>query len=277
MIERAYLQVSGPPQAGKTTFIERLLAACRGELLLATRFLSVRKAKDGGPSKGNDETKRYEEAGAIGTMLFRVPPEPDPDAFWSSEFTENYSRGIVIEGEVVEDVVAPDVVVFVLRPLPDGPQLLEQKEVDAGRASIGFVKAMEALVARELESLGGSMSPDLRAKLDTELASIREHASKKSSTRKVWALADGHAGLVRAHVVVINVHDESERPAAERLAAEVRRIRDDTEVAKELVRYPANKRQPAILVANLADAKGKALKKAITRMKKTLSARSDRS
>lgn len=272
MIERAYVQIDGPPKSGKTTFVELVLKACKNEVLLATRFLPGKKPKQAGPAKGNEETKRYQKAGAIGVMAFNIPANAGPEdfeSFWSSELIENYSRGILVEGLVVEEIVVPDLVVFVMRPLPDGQPLLERKAREIPRVAPGFADAMEALVARELKALGASLAPALRAKLDAELRQIR-HESKTPSKRTGWGLADGHMALPHAQVVVVNIHDESERPAAERLAVEVLRIREDPEVKKDVLGTRGNRRQPAILVANLADPKDKELKKALTRVKKVI-------
>lgn len=71
--------------------------------------------------------------------------------------------------------------------------------------------------------------------------------------------------------MIINIHDESERPAAERLAAEVRRLRNDPDVKSDVLGIDAQRRQPTIFIANLADPKDKVLKKALARVKRAIS------
>ncbi len=80
-----------------------------------------------------------------------------------------------------------------------------------------------------------------------------------------------HADLPSAALVVINVHDDAERPAAERLVAEVRRLRDDAEVKRDVLGVMAPRRQPTVVVANLTDPKDAGLKKVVTRVRRTIS------
>lgn len=260
MIERAYIFVDGPPKSGKTTFVEHVLRAYRNELLLAARFVPAKKPKDAGPAKGNAETTRYQKAGAIGTMLFRVPAEPD--LFWTSDLVENYSRGIVVEGEVVEDILSPDLVVYVIRPLPEsllvkgprGPRQVDRESMDLMERVIFHSDPLRLAALHEFERMLPKLGLTPRG--------------------TGWTIRKDCAGITRANVVVINVHDESERPAAEELAAEVRRIREDPEIKGDVLGMRANRRQPAILVANLADPKDKELKKALARVKGVMKNRS---
>jgi hypothetical protein len=258
MIEREYVWIDGPPASGKTTFIERLIVATRNELVLAARFVPAKTPKQSGPAKGNDETKRYADAGAIGTMLFRVPSQPDPDAFWSSEFIENYSRAIIIEGAVVEEILSPSLVVCVMCPLPEGESLL----VKGARAP------------RRIDRDSMAITEQVLFKNDPKrLGALHEFermipALGLTPRGGGWAIRDDSAGVTQAAVIVINVHDEGERPAAERLAAEVRRIREDAEIKNDVIGLRDAKRQPIIVIANLANAKDKELKKAITRVKR---------
>lgn len=71
MIERAYLDVGGPPDSGKTTFIEAMLAAAH-TLTLVARCLrddTLAHAQEGAPRAGT-ELRRYWQAGAIGAEAY---------------------------------------------------------------------------------------------------------------------------------------------------------------------------------------------------------------
>lgn len=149
MIERSYLWIDGPPQSGKTTFVERLLPSCRNELVLAARVVPAKTKKQAGPAKPTPETKRYETAGAIGSMLFRFAPG-DPDAFWATDLVENYSTAIVFEGEP-GDFVSPDLVVYVTRPLAEGQELLVKGPPgmrQADRENMAFMERVLSGVTR---------------------------------------------------------------------------------------------------------------------------------
>lgn len=267
MIERAYIQIDGPPKGGKTTLVEHVLKTCKNELLLATRFLPAKRPKDAGPAKGNDETKRYQDAGAIGAMVFRVTANAGPEdfeSFWSSELIENYSRGIVIEGAVSEEVVAPDLVVFVIRPLSEGEALL----VKGARAP------------RQIDREGMEIMERVLFRSDPKRVSALQEFERLIPSLGLtprgsgWAIRPDCSDITKAAVVVINVHHQRERLAADKLAAEIRRIREDPEVKDDVIGLRDARRQPAILVANLADPKDKELKKAVSRVRKVIATRS---
>ena len=60
------------------------------------------------------------------------------------------------------------------------------------------------------------------------LADIRKSGVLRAAKpRARWAVADRYAGIEHAQLVVVNVRHDSDRAAAEQMAADVNRIRKD--------------------------------------------------
>ena len=99
MRERALVHVTGPAGAGKTTFIERLLDAevAFAICVRAQREVKRRKAQESAP-KAHAELRRYRAAGAGAVSLYRFG-EPSPDEFFTSDFMQEYSEAVFIEGD----------------------------------------------------------------------------------------------------------------------------------------------------------------------------------
>ena len=84
MIERAFVQVAGPPGSGKTTFIEAMLAGA-DTLTLVARCLrgdTLAEAREGAP-RAHPELRRYRQAGAAGAAVYTFPGrQSGTDDFW---------------------------------------------------------------------------------------------------------------------------------------------------------------------------------------------------
>lgn len=123
MRERTLVHVAGPAGAGKTTFVEALIAALgdRGDLVLAARCVRddrLRAPRETAP-KTHPELRRYLEAGATGAALFAFPQEDEAtDAFFMTHLMEDYSEAVALEGD--SPVAFVDLAVFVT-PAPAPP------------------------------------------------------------------------------------------------------------------------------------------------------------
>ena len=104
MRERALVHVTGPAGAGKTAFVEALLADLvdRGTFVLAARCARddrPRAPRETAP-KAHPELRRYLEAGATGAALSAFPGEDDAtDAFFTTRLMEDYSEAVDLEGD----------------------------------------------------------------------------------------------------------------------------------------------------------------------------------
>ncbi len=124
MRARALVHVGGPLGAGKTTFIERLL---NGEVAFALcvraeREVKLRKSHESAP-KAHTELRRYRSSGASAVALYRFPA-PSTDEFFTSDFMQEYSEAVFIEGSCPIDYV--DLSVFVAPVPPEGRSLLRR-------------------------------------------------------------------------------------------------------------------------------------------------------
>ena len=113
MRERALIYVAGPPASGKTTLIEQLLHSAK-KLILAARCIrddSLRRPLEAAP-KNQAELRRYRKAGATRVVEYRFPSShAGSNAFFVTHFMEDYSEGVILEGD--RPVPYVDVAVFV--------------------------------------------------------------------------------------------------------------------------------------------------------------------
>lgn len=73
-IDDVFIWIDGSPGSGKTTLIERVLEANRRKSIGAVRLRKNNKLRQPKEVKlGNDETCRYQNAGAEGTLLLEYP------------------------------------------------------------------------------------------------------------------------------------------------------------------------------------------------------------
>ena len=281
MRERALVHVAGPPGVGKTTFIERLLDAevAFAICVRAEREVKLRKAQESAP-KAHAELRRYRRAGASAVALYRFP-EPSTDEFFTSDFMQDYSEAVFIEGDCPIDYV--DLSVFVAPAPPKGRSLLRRVVRDhaaAHQASIEqLAQALENpdAMARLLGAgLGGPfvamaleqprVLDQLRHSLETRLGEVRR--APPPAPTEHWALGEGYAGIERAQLVVVNVRSDTDHRAAESVVAELERLRKDAEVYRDVVGLRGNKLPITAVVADLANPKDPGLKKAVARVKR---------
>lgn len=243
MRERALVHVAGPAGAGKTTFIERLLDA---EVALAICIRAERDSKlrrgQGSAPESHAELSRYREGGASAVARYRFA-EPSVDAFFTTAFMQDYSEAVFIEGDSPIDYV--DLAVFVA-PVPAKGHSLLRRVVRDHTAS------HEASIMRLSEALD---DPD-------------------PAPAERWALEEGYEGIERAQLVVVNIRDEQERPAAKALLDELSRLRKDDVVFREAVGPRGNKLPITAVAADLLNPKDAGLKKAVARVKRATQRRS---
>jgi hypothetical protein len=282
MRERALIHVAGPVAAGKTTFVERLLNAevAFAICVRAERDPKLRKEQESAP-KSHAELRRYREAGASAVALYRFA-EPNPDAFFMSEFMQDYSEAVFIEGDCPIDYVSLSVFIA---PVPTkGRSLLRRVVRDhtaSHRASIEQSASAIENPAALARLLGGGLGErlvamalerprvvdDLRRSISSELG--EERCAPPPAPTEHWALAEGYAGIERAQLVVVNARSDTDRRAAESLLEDVARLRKDEAVYQDVLRHRGNKLPVTAIVADLSNPKDAGLKKAIARVKRT--------
>ena len=281
MRERALVHVTGPAGAGKTTFIERLLHAevAFAICVRAQREVKHRNVRESAP-KSHAELRRYRGAGAGAVSLYRFA-EPNPDAFFTSDFMREYSEAVFIEGDCPIDYV--DLSVFVAPTPPKGRSLLRRvirDQAAAHRESIDqFAQALENpdALARLLGAGLGEpfvalafeqprVLDQLRRSLKAKLGELRR--APPPAPTEHWALEEGFVGIERAQLVIVNARSDTDHRSAELAVAEVTRLRKDAEVYRDVVGLRRNKLPVTAVVANLVNPKDPGLKKAVARVKR---------
>ncbi len=281
MRQRAFVHVTGPAGAGKTTFIERLLDA---EVAFATcvrarREEKRRKAHESAP-KTHPELRRYRAAGAGAVALYRFG-EPSTDEFFTSYFMQDYSEAVFIEGDRPIDYV--DVSVFVARTPPKGRSLLRRVVRDHAATHRQVVEQLaqalenpdamvrilgaglgEPFVALALEQ--PPVLDRLRRSLRTKLGELRR--APPPAPTEHWALEEGYAGIESAQLVIVNVRSDTEHLAAASVIVEFARLRKDAEVYRDVIGLRGNKVPVTAVIANLANSKDPGVRKAVARVKR---------
>jgi len=258
MRERALVHVAGPPGAGKTTFIERLLDAevAFAICVRAEHEVNLRKGQESAP-KAHAELRRYRGAGAGAVALYRFA-EPSTDEFFTSDFMQEYSEAVFIEGECPIGYV--DLSVFVAPTPPKGRSLLRRVVRDHAAAHRASIEQL-ALALEQPRVL-----VQLRHSLKAKLAEARR--APPPAPTEHWALEEGYAGIERAQLVVVNVRSDTDHRAAESFVVEFARLRKDEEVYRDVVGLRGNKLPVTAVVADLANPKDPGLKKAVARVKR---------
>ena len=99
MIQRACINMSGRTSLGKTAFVEALLAAADGPILVARCVQDdrLRCARESSP-RGQPELQRYRPAGADAAAVFTFPNDADPFDLYETRLMTNYSRTVILGG-----------------------------------------------------------------------------------------------------------------------------------------------------------------------------------
>jgi len=125
--QRALVHVGGPPAAGKTTFVETVLAYAGQSVMIAARCRrddALTKARESHP-KTDLELGRYRSAGAVAVARYDFPGADDAhDSFFMTGLMENYSDAVMLEGD--RPLVFADLMVYVV-PASGGRLLVRRK------------------------------------------------------------------------------------------------------------------------------------------------------
>lgn len=283
MRTRATIHVAGPPQAGKTSFVEAMLSSLDQWILVARclREDSLGQPRESAP-KNHPELRRYRRAGADGVALFRFPGDGSAfDGFFSSELMTDYSEAVVLEGDDPLGLV--DVKVFVAPVPAPGERLFERRsEARSKRQRVDLVQRFlndPAGVIELLTMAGGEplaeigrrnveLLEDVRLKLLTEVRKSGRRSAPKHKER--WVIADRYAGIEDAQLVVVNARAHEDRAAAEEFAADVQRLREDETIFADILGLRGTRVPITVVVADVTALDDKALKKALARIRRAI-------
>lgn len=287
MISRAYIHITGQPGAGKTTLMEAVLSARPYESFLcvhASADPALKRPKESAP-RNDPHLKGYSHAGADRTTLYRFPPRKGDfiDEFFDSDIMSEYSDVVLIEGDSPLSFL--HLSTFVARPLPPGDSLIvgdmrdtkaeRERELQQAKLLADHPERLIELMPAEIRAaLRASMEKDpgiLRSIGDDFRRLVKEERSRPApAPAKQRKIAESHRGIEDAGLVVVNIHDESERERAEALVSDVTRLRSDREMFDELLGWRYNRTPVTAVVANLLDPGDAGRKKAMTRIKRAI-------
>jgi hypothetical protein len=280
--ERALICIGGPASAGKTTFIERLLDA-QVAYAICVRTLQDPKLRKGDEQesapKEHIELRRYRKSGAGAVALYRFG-EPSVEAFFTTAFMENYSQVVFIEGN--RPIDCEDLAVFVTPAPANGRSLLRRVVGNRAVSHQTEMQQMEQLYdALEDPAFARLGTPGRRRSFEEREPGVLDEvcqlmkvtledalrAEPPAPTQR-RALAAYYEGIEQARLVIVNVRDDRERPAAQALLDELSRLRKDQALFLEVFGWRASRLPITAVVANLSDPTDAGLKKAVARVRR---------
>mgnify|MGYP001605395082 FL=1 len=285
MRQRALIHVAGPAGVGKTALVEALLRGL-GELVICVRAQrddSLRAPKESALTT-HGELRRYADAGASAVAHYGFPvSQTDPDAFFMTDFMQDYSTAVIIEGDCPLEHV--DLAVFVVPPIPDGSSLLVRAwrdhsakhaaSLDAWERALESPDALARFLTRGIGAplldaalAAPAILTQTRAQMKTELKRLRAAPPPKPTEH--WAVAPGYEGIERAQLVVVTARDDDQQQRCEALVQQVARLRKDVEVFKDVLGFRGSKLPIMAVVARLESQKDPGLKKAVARVKRAI-------
>ena len=289
MIERTYIHVAGPAGAGKTTFVEALIAAT-DEAVAVARCATAAPVKNVVESSPADdpEIHRYHEAGAIAAARIAFPSAGrDPDAFFDTDFMGQWPADVVVmEGD--DPLGYADLRVFIAPPLRDRAVLFETTMRDRLAGDRAKAARWEQLLnepggmarwAEEVIGLTGVAdmiargAGDYDAVRTTMLAGVAQLQTSPPQLVATWSVAPPYAGIEHAGLVIANVRRQTEVHDAVRLVAEITALRQDRELFDEILSYRGTRVPITAVPADLADPRDPGRRKAMARAQRALAQR----
>jgi hypothetical protein len=285
VIQRAFIHVAGPIGCGKTTFVEALLAAGDSPMVVGrcTRDDSVRRIWESSPRR-HPELQRYRRAGAWAAAVFTFPRnDANLVDFYESRLMLEYSRAVILEGDNAAGYA--DLEVYVAPAPLAGETLYVRRQRDAAAVQRAQAEAWEELLRgpdgmatwmRDVMGLplgdfalsNPRMTDDVRSRMLEGIAQVR--GAPPPRPVDYWAVSERFQGIERAGLVVANLRDPAERPAAAQLLVDLARLRKDDALFNDIVGWRGYRLPITAVVANLSDPRDAGRRKAVARVRRTI-------
>jgi hypothetical protein len=228
--------------------------------------------------------RRYLQAGAEAVVVFAFPGQMvDPNSFYETDLMSNYSKAVILEGD--NPLQHADLEVFVAAAPDTGETLFVRRQRDVAAAQRARVDAWERMLSQPdgmatwMEEVVGisvgellrkkpQLGEDVRGKMLAGIAAARTAPPAKAGEQ--WAVSEQLEGIERAGLVVVNIRHQSERASAERLVADVHRLRKDDALFNDIIGWRGHRLPVTALVANLVDPRDAGRQKALGRVRRTI-------
>ena len=287
--QRAFIRVDGTDNSGKTLLIQQYLKSNRSAWVSVARILETEEVNaPEADYKKTAELERVSTDDVFSTMVYRYPPQQRGRAheeFWDTTFMEEPTDAVFLE-DAADFGLAPDLNIFVTRPLAMNESLLRQDEIEIARLDVkGVLEFLTGIKLDEVEMPDDEIEDDENLEFSddeiieetiTEIPdSVAEVILKAKSggfplKRQGRVLLHTHKNLKGASMVIINIRDEAETEAARQLAEEIRRMHKEEEIIRDLSLRTTDGRRLTLFIANLANPKDPQLKRAIARIKRVI-------
>jgi hypothetical protein len=224
IIDNKFIWIDGPLGCGKTLLIEKVLQSTGSKSLAAVRFRKGTRLRQTKEIKGgNEETRRYKCAGAEDTLLMDYPDKDDADiteSFFCTGFLGSLFNAVYCEGELTNDLFPMDLNVYVLPPLADPAVLFESREVKiTSKFMRDYLTHALGHVAPVMEKFSKSFDDCIDEVLERTGDQI-----EALPPVSIVKLTKQFEGLIKASVIVVNIRDDEERPAAKRLLDYIEKV-----------------------------------------------------
>ena len=112
------------------------------------------------------------------------------------------------------------------------------------------------------------LAEDVRSRMLAGIAQVRSGPPPRPV--ECWSVSERFQGIQVAGLVVVNVRDRAERPAAEQLLVDLVRLRNDDALFNDILGWRGHRTPITAVVANISDPRDAGRKKAVARVRRTI-------
>ena len=124
------------------------------------------------------------------------------------------------------------------------------------------------LPVRDVVRKNPRLAEDVRSRMLAGIAQGRSGPPPR--TVECWAVSERFQGIQVCRLVVVNIRDPADRPAAVQLLVDLARLRKDDALFSDILGTRGHRRPLTAIVANLADPRDAGRKKAVARVRRTI-------
>jgi hypothetical protein len=112
------------------------------------------------------------------------------------------------------------------------------------------------------------LAEDVRSKMLAGIVQVR--SAPPPGPVEHWAVSERFEGIQAAGLVIVNIRDSAERPAAEQLLMDLALLRKDDSLFNDILGWRRRRTPITAVVGNIADPRDAGPKKAVLRVRRTI-------